>query len=61
LLIINTSDPKVRAAYMERGHQRRQMTLQKLKSAGADVLEISSAGDHLAALVRFLRRRKVRK
>jgi uncharacterized protein (DUF58 family) len=60
-LILNTNDPKVRAIYAQRAQLRHQGILQKLKSAGADVLEISTAGDHLNALVRFLRRRRVRK
>jgi uncharacterized protein (DUF58 family) len=60
-IVINTSDFKVRAEYSRRAQMRHVDVLQRIKSAGADVLELSTSGNHLSALLRFLRQRSARR
>jgi uncharacterized protein (DUF58 family) len=60
-LVINTSSPKVRREYADRAAIRRKDILTLLRKAGADILEIDTAGDYLRALVRFLRMRSAKR
>lgn len=59
--VINTSSSTVRREYALRAARRRDDVMIRLRKAGADTLEISTAGDHLHALVRFLRMRSAKR
>jgi uncharacterized protein (DUF58 family) len=53
--------PKRRARYAAAAEARRRALLRRLRSEGADVLALSTAGDPLRALVRFFRARADRR
>lgn len=61
VLVINTSSAKVRQAYSQAAQTRRDSTLSRLRSAGVDILEVSTTGGHLEALIRFFRARERRR
>ncbi len=60
LVILDSADPAVRAAVASRAAARREAVQQTLRSAGVDLIETSTAGGHLEALLRFFRRREHR-
>lgn len=60
MMVINTSKIPVRRLYAEAARVRRESTLARLRSAGADTLEVSTSGGHLEALLRFFRARERR-
>lgn len=57
-LVVNTSRRKVQQAYSAMAQRRCEETLARLRSAGADPLEVSTTGGHLEALIRFFRARE---
>jgi uncharacterized protein (DUF58 family) len=58
--LIDTAATAVRAAFAA-GHRRRGEELQRLmRGAGVDLIDVSTAGGHLDALVSFFRRRRGR-
>lgn len=61
VVVINTHDAKVRAQYRQAASERRDAVNQRLRSAGAEVVEVSTAGGHLESLVRFFRTRERRR
>ncbi len=58
--LIDTGSRAVRAAYAERGRARRQALRQLARSAQIDLVEVSTDGGHLDALIRFFRLRERR-
>jgi uncharacterized protein (DUF58 family) len=59
-VLIDTGSVAVRAAYAA-GQRRRHAELQRvLRGAGVDLIDVSTAGGHLDALVEFFRRRQQR-
>jgi uncharacterized protein (DUF58 family) len=59
-VLVDTSSQAVRAAY-ESGAGERATALRRLaRSAGSDLIEVTTGGDHLDALVRFFRLRESR-
>jgi hypothetical protein len=50
----------VRAAYARGARQRRDALRQVARSSGADLVEVSTDGSHLDALIRFFRIRERR-
>jgi uncharacterized protein (DUF58 family) len=59
-LIVDTSNPRFRAAFAERMRQRRQAFEQLARGHRIDLLDVSTAGQHLDALIRFFRLRERR-
>lgn len=57
-VLIDTSDPAVRAAYQETASERREAVTRCLRGAGVDVIESAGDDGHLAALERFFRLRR---
>ncbi|HLN26818.1 MAG TPA: DUF58 domain-containing protein [Gemmataceae bacterium] len=62
-LLLDTSSARVRKAYAEAAAQRRDALQQLARSCRADLIEVSTDGSHLDALVHFfrLRERRLRK
>jgi uncharacterized protein (DUF58 family) len=62
-LVLDTSSRKVRAAYAEGARQRRAALNQLARSARIDLIEVSTDGGHLDALIHFfhLRERRLRR
>jgi len=62
-LLLDTSSVRVRKAYAEAAAQRRDALQQLARSCRADLIEVSTDGSHLDALVHFfrLRERRLRK
>ena len=60
-VLVNSHDPRVRAAYAESARQRRVEVSQMLKRSGADSLDISTQGGHLEALLSFFHKRAIRR
>jgi uncharacterized protein (DUF58 family) len=58
--LIDTGSRAVREAYAARGHARRQALRQLARSAQIDLVEVSTDGGHLDALIRFFRLRERR-
>ena len=58
--LIDTGSRAVREAYAERGRARRQALRQLARSAQIDLVEVSTDGGHLDALIRFFRLRERR-
>jgi uncharacterized protein (DUF58 family) len=59
-LIIDTSSTRFREAFRRRQVERRQAFEQRARGHRIDVLDVSTAGQHLDALIRFFRRRERR-
>jgi uncharacterized protein (DUF58 family) len=61
-LFIDAADPSFRARYVQIAQQQETALLNSLANAGADVLELATDDDLLAALMRFadLRRQRAR-
>src|SRR5947209_15117361 len=59
-LLLDTGSRRVREAFTEAARQRREELLQLLHSSGADLIEVSTDGGHLDALIRFFRLRERR-
>jgi len=62
-LVLDTSSRKVRAAYAEDARRRRETLNQLARSAQIDLIEVSTDGGHLDALIHFfhLRERRLRR
>ncbi len=62
-LLLDTASPRVRESYGVACRQRREALQQLARSCRADLVEVSTDGNHLDALVRFfrLRERRLRK
>jgi uncharacterized protein (DUF58 family) len=58
--VVDTSSPRVQAALRERTQQRLQSLRQIAQSARVDLIEVSTDGGHLDALLRFFRLRERR-
>ncbi len=59
-LVIDTSSGRVRRAFAEQARQRRAALTQLTRSAGIDLIEVSTQGGHLDALIRFFHLRERR-
>ena len=61
--LLDTSSREVRAEYARRARERREQLRRLAKSARVDLIEVSTDGGHLDALIRFfrLRERRLRK
>jgi uncharacterized protein (DUF58 family) len=59
-LLLNTSSRAVRAAFREQALARRDAVRQLTRSAGIDLIEVSTDGGHLDALIRFFQMRERR-
>jgi uncharacterized protein (DUF58 family) len=62
-LLLDTNSTEVRSAYANSARQRAEMIKQTAQGAGIDIVEISTDGGHLDALLRFfkLRERRLRR
>ena len=60
-LLLNTNHQKLRSAYNQLARSRRETLTNLLRGAGADQLEVSTAGGHLESLLAFFHRREKRK
>lgn len=58
--LIDTSDRRFREAFIHQAQERERTVRHLVRSAGADLIEVSTAGDHLDELVRFFRIREKR-
>lgn len=56
-LLLDTSSPQARAAFAAAGRQRRESLRELTGAARIDLIEVSTEGDHLDALVRFFEMR----
>jgi uncharacterized protein (DUF58 family) len=59
-LLLDTGSRRVREAFADAARQRREALLQLARSSGADLIEVSTDGGHLDALIRFFRLREQR-
>jgi uncharacterized protein (DUF58 family) len=59
-LLLDTGDPAVRHAFRDSATSRREAVRQLTRSAGVDLIEVSTDGSHLDALIRFFRLRERR-
>jgi uncharacterized protein (DUF58 family) len=61
-LLVDTGSRRVRDAFTQAARQRREALLQLIHASGADLIEASTDGGHLDALIRFfkLRERRLR-
>jgi uncharacterized protein (DUF58 family) len=59
-LIVDTSSARFREAFQRRQRERRQAFEQRARGHRIDLLDVSTAGEHLDALIRFFRRRERR-
>jgi uncharacterized protein (DUF58 family) len=59
-LLLDTASRRVRDAYRAAALRRREAVRQLARSSGTDLIEVSTEGDHLDALVRFFRLRERR-
>ncbi|MFL5330154.1 MAG: DUF58 domain-containing protein [Gemmataceae bacterium] len=60
-VLLNTSKPSVREAYARAAGSRRETVNAMLRSAGVDIVDISTAGGHLESLLEFFHRREQRR
>ena len=56
-LLVSTNSRAVRALYADEARRRREAFAQLTRAAGADLVEVSTDGSHLDALIRFFRLR----
>ena len=59
-MLLDTDHPAVRDAYRAAGASRREAVRELTRSAGCDLIEVSTDGTHLDALIRFFRMRERR-
>jgi uncharacterized protein (DUF58 family) len=59
-LLLDTRSRKVREAFAEQARHRRQALQQLARSCQVDLIEVSTDGSHLDALIRFFRLRESR-
>jgi uncharacterized protein (DUF58 family) len=59
-LVIDTSSAKVRRAFAEKAKRRRDALTQVTRAAGIDLIDVSTQGGHLDALIRFFHLRERR-
>jgi uncharacterized protein (DUF58 family) len=59
-LVVDTSSAALRAALADSAQQRRDAVRQMTRSARVDLIEVSTDGSHLDALVRFFEQREKR-
>jgi len=59
-LLVDTSSRAVRDSYRAEAIQRREQLRQLARSASVDLVEVSTDGGHLDALIRFFRLRESR-
>jgi uncharacterized protein (DUF58 family) len=59
-LVLDTFSAQLRAAYAQEAQRRRETFRQLARAARVDLIETSTTGDHLDALVRFFRLRERR-
>lgn len=59
-LLIDTGSAAVRTAHAARASQRREAVQQLTRAAGVDLVEMTTDGSHLDALIRFFRMRERR-
>jgi hypothetical protein len=59
-LLLDTGSRRVREAFAHAARRRREALLQLVHSSGADLIEVSTEGPHLDALIRFFRLRERR-
>ena len=60
-LLVDTSSRRVRAAYAAAAAGRREAVRQLARSSGIDLIEVTTEGGHLDALIRFFRLRERRR
>jgi uncharacterized protein (DUF58 family) len=60
-LLLDTASRQVRNAYHAAAVGRRETIHQLARSSGTDLIEVSTEGDHLEALIRFFRLRERRR
>ena len=58
--LLDTGSRRVRDAFASAARQRREVLLQRLRSSRVDLVEVSTDGHHLDALIRFFRLRERR-
>jgi uncharacterized protein (DUF58 family) len=63
LLLVDTASKKVREEFARRANERKERLRQLAKSGRVDVIEVSTDGGHLEALVKFfhMRQRRLRR
>ena len=59
-ILLDTNSRQVRDAYASAARRRREALRQLTRSSGADLVEVSTDGSHLDALIRFFRIRERR-
>jgi uncharacterized protein (DUF58 family) len=59
-VLVDTSNRVVRAAHAAAAQQRREAVRQLTRSAGIDLIEVTTDGSHLDALIRFFKLRERR-
>jgi uncharacterized protein (DUF58 family) len=59
-VLLDTSSRRVREAYRRQGEERRESLRQLTNTAGVDLIEVSTDGTHLDALIRFFQMRERR-
>jgi uncharacterized protein (DUF58 family) len=59
-VLVDTSSPALRAAYAATARRRRADLQRLARAAAADLVEVSTDGDHLEELIGFFRRRERR-
>ncbi len=60
-LLVDTSSRRVRDAYAAAAARRREAVRQLARASGTDLIEVTTEGDHLDALIRFFRLRERRR
>jgi len=61
VVVLNSGSVMARAAYADAARRRRDAVAAGLRSAGADRVDVSTAGGHLDALLQLFRRRERRR
>jgi uncharacterized protein (DUF58 family) len=59
-VLLDTGSRRVREAYRRKGEERREALRQLTNTAGVDLIEVSTDGTHLDALIRFFQMRERR-
>jgi uncharacterized protein (DUF58 family) len=60
-VLLDTASRQVRDAYHAAALDRRETVHQLARASGTDLIEVSTEGDHLEALIRFFRLRERRR
>lgn len=58
--LVDTSNREARAVFAQRGRERREQIAKLARGCALDLIEVSTDGQHLDALVRFFQRRERR-